>query len=97
MDKRPTLELRGVAGKPVHLELEAVPGAGVMWIAPAPPANCQLAEGERRAMDGGVGGAVKQHFEFTAARPGRYVLEFAYKRRWETEVRAAQPVRIDVE
>jgi hypothetical protein len=39
---------------------------------------------------------VLQCFVFSAAGPGHFMLEFAYKRPWESVVRAFQPVHIDI-
>jgi predicted secreted protein len=95
-DTRSAIRLGGAIGQPVEIALEAVPGAGAIWIAPALPAGCALADGGRRSLDAGIGGAVLQCFVFSAVRSGHFVLEFAYKRPWESEVRAFQPVHIDI-
>lgn len=94
---RAPLQLHTTADQAVEIALEAFPGAGALWRAPEAPAGCSLVEGERRAgASGGVGGPVQQCFAFTASRPGRYTLEFAFGQPWSPEVRALQPVWVVV-
>ena len=45
---------------------------------------------------GGIGGAVKQVFQFQADAPGTYELSFQLKREWETDVRDERRVVIQV-
>lgn len=97
---RPPLQLRTTAGVAVEIALDAFPGAGALWRAPAAPAGCTLVEGDRRAAagggSGGIGGPVQQRFEFTAAQAGRYTLDFSFGQPWSPEVRALQPVCVEV-
>lgn len=94
---RAPLQLHTTAGQAVEIALEAFPCAGALWRAPDAPAGCSLVEGGRRDVAGaGVGGPVQQCFAFTAARPGRYTLDFAFGQPWSPEVRALQPVWVVV-
>jgi inhibitor of cysteine peptidase len=93
---RAPIELRAACGEAVEIALEAFPGAGALWSAPPIPDGCRLDEGARRSGGGGIGGPALQCFAFAAARPGRYVLRFELRRPWEDEVRAVQPVSVDV-
>ena len=36
------MHLQAAAGQPLHIELEAMPGAGVVWALPAAPSGCRL-------------------------------------------------------
>lgn len=93
---RAPIELRAACGETVEIALEAFPGAGALWSASLTPAGCRLDEGARRGEGSGIGGPALQCFVFAAAQPGRYDLRFELRRPWEEEVRAVQPVRVDV-
>ncbi|MEJ8848657.1 protease inhibitor I42 family protein [Variovorax rhizosphaerae] len=94
--ERPPMHLEATRGSPLVIELESAPGAGVVWLLPAAPEGCQLSEADSVPGDTGIGGPARQRFVLTCTAPGRRQLRFEFKRPWETEVRALQPVDVDV-
>ena len=90
------ITLQGTAGGPIEIVLSATPGAGLTWHAPDAPAGCTVTPGAAVRADGAIGGAVDRRFLITCVRPGRVDLSFEYKRPWEAEVRAIQPVVVVV-
>lgn len=92
----PPLHLQAGAGQALTIPLEAMPGAGMLWQAPAAPAGCTLTEADRKPAGPGVGGPVLQRFVLTCDAPAEHQLRFEYKRPWEAEVRAVQTVRVRV-
>lgn len=96
---RPPITLQARTGEAVEIALDAMPGAGLQWQAPAAPAGCTLAEADGQAPQdtgAGVGGGTRQRFLLTCSTPGTHTLTFDYKRPWEAAVRACQPVVVQV-
>lgn len=94
--EHPPITLQAQAGQAVHIDLGAVPGAGMVWQAPAAPDGCTLADGGMQAAGAGIGGGAQQRFILTCSSPGERTLHFDYKRPWEPEVRARQAVTVTV-
>ncbi len=94
---RPALQLQARVGQPLAIVLDASPGAGLLWQAPAAPAGCQLVAEAHRPAGAGDGGGVQQRFVFTAAAAGSQTLRFVLKRDWESAAQAAQDVAIRVD
>jgi Chagasin family peptidase inhibitor I42 len=93
--QHPPLVIESVVAHEVVIELEATPGAAMMWQRPNPPAGCQLSEGEIVPKPGSaIGGQALQRFVFCCVRPGQVELLFELKRPWESEVRAVQQVTV---
>ena len=90
------ITLQAQAGQALHIDLGALPGAGMVWQAPAAPDGCTLEDGGMQAAGAGVGGAAQQRFILTCNTPGERSLQFSYKRPWESEVRARQTVKVSV-
>lgn len=92
----PPLHLQASAGQPLTVQLESMPGAGVVWQASAAPAGCSLTEADSAAAGAGVGGPTLQRFTLTCGQAGERHLRFELKRPWESEVRAVQAVVVTV-
>ena len=90
------MHLQAAAGQPLRIELEAMPGAGVVWALPAAPPGCRLDALESQPAGAGVGGATLQRFTLICDQAGRHSLRFELKRPWESEVRAVQPIEVTV-
>ena len=90
------MQLQAAAGQPMHIQLEAMPGAGVMWSLSAAPPGCRLQSLDSLPAGAGVGSAALQRFELVCSQPGRHSLRFELKRPWETAVRAVQQVEVTV-
>ena len=90
------MHLQAAAGQPLHIELEAMPGAGVVWALPAAPSGCRLETLDSLPAGAGVGSATLQRFVLSCDQPGRHSLRFELKRPWESEVRAVQPIEVTV-
>lgn len=97
-DDRPPIDLAAGVGAPTTIELEAMPGAALVWALPdaALPAGCTLTRQDSVPAGAGVGGPVRQRFVLTCDAPGTHRLRFELKRPWEDVVRAVQEVRVDV-
>ena len=90
------LYLQASIGQALTIELEFFPGAGMTWQAPAAPAGCSLIAADSQAAGAGVGGAALQRFVLSCAQAGKRRLRFELKRPWEAEVRAVQPVIVNI-
>ena len=86
------MHLQASVGQALQIELESLPGAGMVWQAPAAPAGCTRSVAHSRALGAGVGGPVMQCFVLNCDRAAEHVLLFELKRAWAIEVRALQPV-----
>jgi len=94
--QHPPITLQATAGQALHIDLGAMPGAGMVWQAPPAPDGCTLADGGMQAAGSGIGGGAQQRFILTCQSPGERSLQFDYKRPWEAEVRAQQAVKVTV-
>lgn len=94
--EHPPIHLQASAGQALEITLDAVPGAGMQWQAPAAPPGCTLADGGMQPGGTGVGGSARQRFVLTCSGPGAHTLRFDYKRPWEPDVRARQTVTVQV-
>ncbi len=92
----PPLHLQTTAGQALRIELTSMPGAGVVWQAPAAPAGCSLSATGSAPVGAGVGGAALQGFVLTCQKAGQQHLRFELKRPWESEIRAVQTVVVTV-
>jgi len=90
------LTLTVAVGRPLAFGLQALPGAGYLWVCTQLPAGVALADGPVQPLGPGIGGPVSQGFVLRASQPGRHTLDFDFKRSWETEVRARQRVVLTV-
>ena len=91
-----TLHLQARIGQALSIELESMPGAGMVWRAPAAPAGCTLRAAACQAVQAGVGGPVLQQFVLSCDHAAEHSLRFELKRAWERELQAVQPVRLTV-
>lgn len=96
--EHPLIALSVLSGQPVSIDLPSMPGAGLMWQAPAAPAGCTLvaAAPPPAPPGGGIGGPGQQRFQLTCAGAATHDLRFVLKRSWESEVRAVQRVQVQV-
>jgi len=94
---RPILQRQATVGQPLTIVLDATPGAGMLWQAPAAPAGCSLVDDEHLPGGAGVGAGLQQRFVFTASAAGQHVLRFVLQRSWEAQPQAVQPVAITVD
>jgi len=92
----PPLHLQATRGRPLAIELEAMPGAGSVWQLPPAPPGCTLVEAAATPAGAGTGGPALQRFVLTAADAGQLTLHFERRRPWETQVHARQTVQVDV-
>ena len=104
IDHTPML-LQASAGQVLTIDLQSMPGAGVVWQLPGAPAGCTVRAADSQASAGGsgglggaggVGGPALQRFELVCASVGQHHLRFELNRPWESEVRAVQPVVVTV-
>lgn len=93
---RPTLPQLATAGQPLAIVLDALPGAGLLWQAPPPPAGCQLVADGRAPAGAGDGSSVQQRFLFTAPAAGSHSLRFVLQRSWDDAPQAVQMVAVTV-
>jgi predicted secreted protein len=96
VEEHPPLALNSAVGEQAIVELSAVPGAGLIWMAASAPEGCSIERLENRDAEPELGGKVVQRFGIRCARAGRWQLRFEMKRPWEKAVRAVQPINIDV-
>lgn len=92
--EHPPLQLQTAAGRSLDIVLDAAPGAGLLWQAPAAPAGCTLKVAGHAPAGAGDGGPVQQRFAFEAARAGQWTLRFELRRDWEGSAHAVQPVQV---
>lgn len=95
-DERPPIDVAAGVGSPATIELEAMPGAALVWAPGALPAGCTLTRQDNVPAGAGIGGPVRQRFVLVCDAPGTHRLRFELKRPWEDVVRAVQEVRVDV-
>jgi inhibitor of cysteine peptidase len=84
------------------LKLEANVTTGYSWavVPPLPDVLTVIDPGTYHAAtdsDAGVGAGGTTSFVFLAVKPGKGVLELAYRRPWERDLPSARTVRVDVE
>jgi predicted secreted protein len=72
-------------GKPLTIDLQALPGAGYMWEINQLPPALEVLEDKVVAQSEEVGGPSLQRFILLASQPGDYSLVFGLKRKWEKE------------
>jgi hypothetical protein len=92
--EHPPLQLQAAAGRPLDIVLDAAPGAGLLWQAPAAPDGCTLKAGARAPAGAGEGAGMQQHFAFQAGQAGQWTLRFELRRDWESSAHAVQPVQV---
>src|SRR5262245_36030728 len=93
---RPLIRLEAGVGQTLVIELESMPGAGVVWSPTPVPDDCTLTRSDSVPTGPGIGGPALQRFVFTCGKSGRRRLRFELKRPWESVVRAVQLVEVDV-
>jgi inhibitor of cysteine peptidase len=86
----------------LRLQLQANATTGYGWevVPPLPEVLTAIDPGTYHAAadsDAGVGAGGTTSFVFLAVRPGKGVLQLAYRRPWERDVAPARTVRVDVE
>jgi hypothetical protein len=95
----PLLHRQARPGEALVIELESMPGAGLLWRMPPPLPGCSLVEvegGPSVSTGGGIGGGRLQRFVLTCHSVGMHRFTFELLRPWESEVRGVQPVEVDV-
>lgn len=80
-----TTTLHGKVGKKLTIDLEAIPGAGYMWIVTRMPPELEIVSEKMVSVSKAIGGPAVQHFEILPCLPGSYSMVFELKRRWEKE------------
>jgi len=78
-------ERKAVVGQPLTIDMQAVPGAGYMWVLDQLPPGLEGGEDKVIAQSEEVGGPSLQRFTFVPRQPGDYSLVFSLKRKWEKE------------
>jgi predicted secreted protein len=78
-------ERKAVVGQPLTIDLQAMPGAGYMWVVEQLPPELEVGEDKVIAQSEEVGGPSLQRFILIPSQPGDYSLIFGLKRKWEKE------------
>ncbi len=78
-------ERKAVVGQPLTIDLQAMPGAGYMWVVEQLPPELEVGEDKVIAQSEEVGGPSLQRFILIPSQPGEYSLIFGLKRKWEKE------------
>jgi predicted secreted protein len=78
-------ERNAFVGQPLTIDLQAIPGAGYMWVVEQLPPELEVVDDKVIAQSEKVGGPSLQRFIFTPRQPGDYSLVFGLKRKWEKE------------
>jgi predicted secreted protein len=91
------MRLKFEAGQPFELKLGSAPSTGYLWEPLPAPAGLRVTElAMKQAADPSPGDGGQQVFQVLAEQPGRYVLEFQYKRRWEREPIETRRIEIEL-
>ncbi len=80
-----TTTLQGVVGKKMTIDLEAIPGAGYMWVAAQVPRELEIVSEKIIATSKAIGGNSVQRFAVMPCETGSFSMVFELKRRWEKE------------
>ena len=72
-------------GQPFTIDLQAMPGAGYMWVIDQTSPELEMQENKVVAQSEEVGGPSLQRFTLVPRHPGDYSLVFYLKREWEKE------------
>ncbi|MDR0184055.1 protease inhibitor I42 family protein [Lysobacter sp. UC] len=86
-------------GQALHVRLTASPATGHVWdfVGPLPPELRMERDPGLAPFDRTQPGAASiQTWTFRAARPGRAVLRFVYRRPWDPDATAAERREVDV-
>jgi len=78
-------ERKATVGQPLTIDLQAIPGAGYMWVVEQLPPQLEVSEDKVIAQSQEVGGPSLQRFVLVPSQPGDYSLVFGLKRTWEKE------------
>ena len=78
-------ERKAVVGQPLTIDLQAMPGAGYMWVVEQLPPEMEVGEDKVIAQSEKVGGPALQRFILIPRQAGDYSLVFGLKRKWEKE------------
>ena len=93
----PEVPIDAAAGAPFEVRLASASGGGYLWELRETPAGLRLLDATLQASPGGApGDAAAQIFRLQADRPGRLVLRFALKRRWEAVPIEERALTVDV-
>ncbi len=80
-----TTTLQGEVGKKLTIDLEAIPGAGYMWVAAQVPQELEIVSQKIISISKAIGGNSVQRFAVIPCQAGSYSMVFELKRRWEKE------------
>lgn len=94
--ERPPIRLQASVAQTLVIELEAMPGAALVWSPPAAPDGCTLTRADSVPDGSGIGGPARQRFMLVCGTPGQRQLRFELGRPWESVVRAVQQVEVEV-
>ena len=83
-------------GQPLTIDLQAIPGAGYMWVIEQSAPALEVQEDKVVAQSEEVGGPSLQRFTFLPRQPGDFSLVFGLKRKWEKESARTQKFTIHV-
>ena len=72
-------------GQPLTIDLQAIPGAGYMWVIEQSHPALEVQENKVIAQSEEVGGPSLQRFILLPRQPGDFSLVFGLKRTWERE------------
>ncbi len=84
------------AGQALAIDLQALPGAGYMWVVEQLPPELEVLEDKVVAQSEEVGGPSLQRFTLRSTQPGDYSVVFGLKRRWERQSARTQTFTIHV-
>lgn len=85
-----------MAGVPFQVEWGSGSGTGYQWEVTSLPEGMQVVRSEfRQAPDAAIGDGGTQVFTLRTERAGRLALQFALKRRWETDALLTRTVVVE--
>jgi predicted secreted protein len=80
-----TTDMKVEEGHEFMIDLEAIPGAGYMWVNTQGPEELEVVSNKIVSISKEIGGNSVQRFAIHAHRAGRYTIVFELKRSWENQ------------
>ncbi len=96
MTKQTTDIKEGITGQPLLLIFEQASDGGYLWSARGNRQAIFITKATRAANDQSVGNASLAEFSVVAHRPGNYVVEFEYKRPWESQPEEIRTITFNI-
>jgi predicted secreted protein len=80
-----TTDLKVEVGHELTIDLEAIPGAGYMWVNTQGPEELEVVSEKIVSISKEIGGNSVQRFVIHAHQAGRYTMVYELKRSWENQ------------